>query len=199
MNRLFISFFIKPKHQESFMKKISAVFFTLSMLISVNAYAAFDGSYAVSNWAQSVNGGSIDSSGAPNSVTLVSSNAGNGNTNQDFTFTAVQDGYVNFAWSYSTADKDGATWDTFGWLLNGSYTQVTNDAGPILQSGSLFFHVFAGDVFGFRTNSLDSAFGAATTTVSDFKVASTVPVPAAMWLMIAPLMGLVGKKRQLNA
>jgi hypothetical protein len=61
--------------------------------------------------------------------------------------------------------------------------------------------VLAGDIFGFRANSVDSVLGSATTTISNFNTSfnsppSSVPVPGALWLVVAPLMSLIVKKRK---
>ena len=87
----------------------------------------FTSDYDISNWTQSLNGGSIDTSGAPNSIIEVSSNSGGGSSNTDFTITSLDSGIVTFSWVYNTSDDDGSFYDPFGWLLNNSFTQVTTD------------------------------------------------------------------------
>ncbi|MEO1899651.1 MAG: PEP-CTERM sorting domain-containing protein, partial [Methylococcales bacterium] len=54
----------------------------------------------------------------------------------------------------------------------------------------------AGEVFGFRAHSIDSAFGAATTTISNFSAPAAVPVPAAVWLFGSGLMGLIAMRKK---
>jgi hypothetical protein len=172
----------------------SALFLGLIMTGSVQA--AFVNAYDATKWTQTTNGGSINTTGAPNSVALTSSNDGsNLNKNQDFTIAAAGNGIVSFNWNYTTTD-DNSVWDSFGWLLNGVFTKLTVDGATLTQSGVVSFNVLTGNVFGFRANSLDSVFGAATTTVSNFNAPSAVPVPAAIWLMGVPLMGLMGSKRK---
>lgn len=173
----------------------SALF--LSLLMVGSAQAAFVNAYDVANWTKTTNGGAISTSGAPNSVVFTSSNDGsNLNKNQDLTIAATGSGIVSFTWNYVTSDSDGSTYDPFGWLLNGIFTQLTVDGSKKNQSGTVSFNVLAGNVFGFRANSLDSIFGAATTTVSNFNAPNAVPVPAAIWLMGVPLMGMMGLKRK---
>jgi hypothetical protein len=143
------------------------------------ALTQFAGDYGPANWTQSIQpDGSINTGGAPNSVILNGSDDYSGsNANTDFTITAPLGGTVSFNWSYSTADFH--VWDPFGYLLNGAFTQLTNNSGAGNQTGSMSFNVIAGDVFGFRQNSADSQFGRASTTISLFNgpMAASVPGP----------------------
>lgn len=180
------------------MKTFAKLFMMATLLTAGHAQAAFIGAYNVANWTQSVNGGSINTSGAPNTVVLTSSNNGGGNKNQDFTITAAANGVVSFNWSYVTSDSDGSYYDPFGFLLNNTFTKLTTD-GVFSQSGSFVLNVLAGDVFGFRANSFDSVFGASTTTISNFNGPSSVPVPGALWLVGAPLLSLLTKRKKATA
>jgi hypothetical protein len=171
----------------------SALF--LGLIMAGSAQAAFVNAYDATKWTQVTNGGSINTTNAPNSVSLTSSNNRGGVKNQDFSIAAAGNGVVSFDWSYVTTDAN-SSYDPFSWFLNGVFTQLTV-AGPALtQSGTVTFNVFTGDIFGFRANSTDSRLGAATTTVSNFNAPSAVPLPAAIWLMGVPLMGLIGSKRK---
>ena len=145
------------------------------------ALTLFAGGYAPTNWTQSIGGdGSINTGGAPASITLIGANDGNGfgnPANTDFTIAAPTAGTVSVDWAYST-DDEKAQYDPFGYLLNGAFIKLTND-GVANQSGSASFSVLAGDVFGFRQNSVDSILGRASTTISLFNgpVAASVPGP----------------------
>jgi hypothetical protein len=180
------------------LKTILHFFVLMLALVTGQANAAFVDAYDVDNWDRAINKGAINTKSAPDLIKLTSSNNGNGNRNQDFTIEAVASGLVTFNWSYVTSDSQkDAKFDPFGWLLNGVFTQLTvNGKNNINQSGIFSSMVKAGDMFGFRANSLNSKFGAATTTISNFSAPSQVPVPAAIWLIGAPLMGLLGKKRK---
>jgi hypothetical protein len=148
------------------------------------AFTFFAGSYAPANWTQSIQGdGSIDTSGAPATIVLNSAGDSNGNQNTDFTITAPAPGTVSFDWNFTTSDNR-PFWDPFGYLLNGSFTKLTNDNGDQSQIGSISFSVLTGDVFGFRQNSLDSIFGRASTTISNFN-GPLPPVPGPL-----PLLGI---------
>jgi hypothetical protein len=145
------------------------------------ALTLFTGAYAPANWTQSIQGdGSINTSGAPNSISLSSADDEEifgPSKNTDFTIAAPNAGVVSFDWAFGTADA-ASSYDPFGYLLNGSFTQLTNDGGSVTQSGSVAFAVLAGDVFGFRQNSSDLCCGRASSTISNFNVAvPNVAVP----------------------
>ena len=93
------------------------------------ALTHFSGYYAPANWTQSIQGdGSIDTSTAPGSILLVGANNWTGvdlNQNTDFTIAAPTAGTVSFDWNFSTIDLP--EFDPFGYLLNGAFTQLTNN------------------------------------------------------------------------
>jgi hypothetical protein len=142
------------------------------------ALTQFAGYYAPANWTQSIQGdGSISTGDAPASISLSGADDGSFiNQNTDFTIAAPLAGTVSFDWAYSTAE--GPVFDPFGYILNGGFAQLTDNGGGQVQSGSASFSVLAGDVFGFRQNSIDSIFGRASTTISNFNAhAAPGPLP----------------------
>jgi len=182
------------------MKNLFKAALITTALSAPAAYADFSGGYAIALWNIAENGGSVDTSGAPGSVSLVSNNVGTTNANQDLTFTAFENATITFDWSYSTVDTatattQGAQWDPFGYLHAGSFTQLTDNAGADSQNGSVSFDVIIGEVFGFRSNTVDGIAGAATTSVMNFAAnapsPAVVPLPPAAWLMGAAVGGLL--------
>ena len=180
----------------------SIVLAVLFLFSTAPTYADFSGPYAVGNWTQTVDGGSINTGGAPGSVSLTSSDVGGGTptnaSSQVFTIAAVADGLVSFDWAYKTSDSLGPSFDPFDFLLNASFQQLSDDFGADEQNGSFSWPVSAGDVFGFRAFSQDSCCGPATTEVSNF----TAPVPEpeiyAMMGMGLGLLGWLGRRKKLK-
>lgn len=167
----------------------------LSLFVSVaNATIIndFTDGYAVANWTQSLNGGSINLTGAPSSIILTSSDDNSGNPNDtDFTIAVLGSGLVSFDWSYTTSDFD-SSYDPFGWLLNGIFTQVTNNAGPTTQAGSVSFLVALGDTFGFRAHTTDSILGSSVTEISNFSAPTDVTAPNPIGVPEPESMALLG-------
>ncbi len=125
-------------------------------------------------------------SGAPSAVTLVGGNDGCFSVGVDpctvqFTITALDD-ELRFHWDVSTQTDFGVADDQFGYLINSSRFQLTDDFGPALQSGDMVVRLSAGDSFGFYLDCqyCDSIFDApaGTATVSRF----VVPEPSSVTL-----------------
>lgn len=93
--------------------------------------------------------------------------------NSDFTTIAAATGPVSFDWSFFSHRVHSP--DGFGYLLNGSFTQLADQSS--LGSGSSQFNVLAGDGFGFRAYTLDNEVGAGTATISNFSAPFSDPTP----------------------
>jgi hypothetical protein len=83
----------------------------------------------------------------------------------DFTVSVTDAATVEFDWDYTTNDAPG--FDSFGYLLNGVYTMLT-DPNIGNQSGFASVAVAPGDVFGFRSQTDDNIFGNNETVISNF-------------------------------
>ena len=171
-------------------------------LMCGNAYAAFDGDYAVGNWTSISGTGSIDVSGAPLGVTLTGGNDGSGSASSTiFRIAIAETGTLSFDWAYSTNEAN-SFWDPFGYQLTGvGITQLTTNgaAAGSSQSGSVSIAVTAGDIFGFRLTTRDNGFGSASSAISNFSAPlapSPVPVPPSFGLFGFALGGLVMMQRR---
>ena len=163
---------------------------------SAGTVFGFQDAYDPINWTFANNNadGFVDTSGAPASISLTGGDNGSFNSGTtDYTTTAAAAGTVTFDWNYSTAD--GPFWDPFGYLLNGSFTQVTNDGGGVVQNGTSTFNVLAGDSFGFRIFTRDNIFGRASVTISNFS--APIPEPSTV-LSLLVLGGLGAGLKYLN-
>ena len=166
----------------------------------------FTGAYAVGNWTQSLGDGLIDLTGAPNAVTLTSGNAGSPSLTS-FTIAASSAATVSFNWSYSTAENandDGSPAnDQAIFLLGSTPIALSNNGASPIGDGSFSpqngvdssFSVLNGQVFGFSVDSTDGCCGAATLTISNFKV-SPVPEPGSLAMLTAGLMVVVAARKR---
>ena len=167
---------------------VTTVSLTLAAASGASAATVFgfQGPYAPINWTLTNNNadGFVNTTGAPASISLTGGDNGSyssGTTN--YTTTAAAAGTVTFDWNYSTADVNTG----FGYLLNGSFTQVTDDGGDVVQNGTSAFNVLAGDSFGFRIFNYDNAGGRGSVTISNFSAPgpmapppTSVPEPSAV-------------------
>jgi hypothetical protein len=177
----FASFRSMPRSLAKTITPIALAGATLGLAANpAQALTQFAGDYAPANWLQSIQGdGSINTGGAPASISLSGADDDSfTDQNTDFTISAPLAGTVSFDWAYST--NDDPAWDPFGYLLNGAFTQLTNGFGDQNQSGSASFSVLAQDLFGFRQNSVDSRFGRAVTTISNFNGPLAASGPASV-------------------
>ena len=172
---------------------------------SMTASADFGGYYAPSQWLvghapdNATDFGSVVSTGAPGSITLIGSNSQSSAFSRvDFSIMAPAAGTFSFNWAYSSTDSLGAAYDLAGYLKNGQF-QLTDDGGSNTQSGLVSLSVAAGDVIGFHVTTLDNYGGSASLTISNFS--APVPEPASVAMMALGLLGLVGvaaaRRRQL--
>lgn len=170
----------------------------LSFALSAPAHAlGFTGSYAPSNFnvANDNADGFVNTADAPNSITITGGNTQSGLSGLTSYLTkATGSGAINFNWSYSTQDW-GPIYDPFGYILNGTFFQLTNNSGSILQNGSSSFNVVLGDTFGFGIKTTDNAFGTASATISSFNAPVAVPSPALLPGLVGLGLGVLRKRK----
>ena len=162
---------------------------------AMNAYAGvggFSGIYDPSNWTEFTEGNGVVVTNAPVSITLEGSDNSNGciggngfasnsgllgarndlnaNCVTDYTITIPCTGTVNFDWDYDSFDtlSSNSEFDVAGNLLNGAFTFLIEHNGAFSQSGSSSVPVQGGDIFGFRMDATDDAFGNAIIEISNF-------------------------------
>ena len=172
---------------------VTTVSLTLAAASGASAATVFgfQDAYDPINWTftNSNANGFVNTGGAPASISLTGGNNDSvisGTTN--YTTTAAAAGTVTFNWNYSTNDSDGPFSDPFGYLLNGSFTQVTNDGGGVVQNGTSTFNVLAGVSFGFRIFTVDNLFGRASVTISNF----SAPIPEPSTVLSLLVLGGLG-------
>jgi len=115
-------------------------------------------------------------------LTISGDNNSNAPGTTDFTVPVIADETLTFSWAYTT--NDGPEFDSFGYLLNGVYTMLTDVNDGFDQSGTETVNVVAGDVFGFRSYTSDNIFGPSTTTVYNFTPGFTGQFAEANWTLV---------------
>ena len=172
-----------------------------SAVSSHAAVVGFSGPYDVANWTLTSNpaggSGSVNTALAPASVTITGSNDSgpfDAQVDTNYTVVAAGTGLVSFNWSYSSSDF--GSFDRFGYLFNGSFTQLAQNDSQ--GSGSTQFNVVQGDTFGFRVRSIDNCCGAGVATISSFD--APVPEPTSMAIFGVGALGMAyGARRRRRA
>lgn len=181
-----LSLLSHPKPSIKHLANIAATLLltTGGIAVTTDAKAAFIGYYSPSNWTftQPPNGvGSVDSSGAPNSIVLEGSQGTIAPGNVDFTITVPESGTWSFDWSYDSQDIVNSTInDNGGYLLNNTFTRLALNSdvvsGPV--SGFISLSVSQGDTIGYRVSTSAGNSFPGLLTVSNFSApAPTAAVP----------------------
>ncbi|NNM22883.1 MAG: T9SS type A sorting domain-containing protein [Flavobacteriaceae bacterium] len=115
-------------------------------------------------------------------ISISSDNQSGAVGNTDLTVPVTAADNITFDWMYNTSD--GPAFDSFGYLLNGVFTEVIDPGGANTQMGTTGpIAVAPGDVFGFRSSSTDGLFGPSTTVVSNFIPGFTGQFEPANWTL----------------
>jgi len=136
----------------------------------------FVGLYAYANWTTSFtgSGGSINTSGLPNTVTLVGPDgSGCSGAGTTMTITIPNSGPFSFNWSFTT--NDAAYYDPPRYIVNGVITTLLT--GYVTSgSGTVNLNLNAGDVFSFQQWSLDCVAGPGNLTISNLTTGQATPL-----------------------
>lgn len=174
---------------------------SLLVIVTFTLYAQFSGYYDPANWTQ-VNSSGCDNGyvltgGAPGSIALWGSdNSGCSTSSQVTRYVIASEacGTISFDWDYTTYDCDGSSFDRFGYMLNGTPTQLSVNGHPFgsSQSGSTSVAVAVGDVFAFYMNATDNFCGRGLSVISNFSgpacdLVLSVDSPPTLYYGYAPL------------
>ena len=152
--------------------------------------------YSVANWTALPGTGSISTAGAPNLIALTSGDNGSGSFSQTvFQIVAQGTGNITFRWRFRTSDRDGPSFDPFGYSLNSVFTQLTNNVGPNNQNDTVSVPVVIGDLFQFTQRTQDNLFGSATTRIDRFSAPKLVPAPTPGVVLLPLITALAGLRR----
>ena len=158
---------------------------------------SFAGYYNVLNWAtvQVNSNGTVSTALAPDSINLISSNNGNGNSGTTtFSRLIPCTGYVSFNWTYTTVD--GSNFDLPRYAISsGAHVEFPgyNIFGGSNQSGTFSVWVNAGDTLHLQAYSADNLFGPCTITIKNFTAPNLVtPNQTAVWYTVPTGSGSIG-------
>jgi len=141
---------------------IASVLLLSTFTYPVYATSGFTGDYDPANWTltNTNTNGSVDITNTPTSIMLVGGdNGGNGAGDTDYTVNVACGGEISFDWAYQSFDVDGPIFDPAGYLVNGVFTQLTDNGGLDVQSGTTSILTADGDTFGYRVHTVDNILG----------------------------------------
>jgi hypothetical protein len=130
--------------------------------------SGFNGDFDHNNWDFENNGGNGSVVTTPTSIELTGSdNESNDNINTTYCIEIPESGIISFNWLYESNNSD-PFWDPFGYSIEGTFIQLTDNDGPLTQNGLQNVSVIAGEEFCFVANTVDDCCGEATTLITNF-------------------------------
>jgi len=176
----------------------AAVLFALGTA-RADSVVGFTGDFAPGNWSVVTGAGGTPPSADASFLSISSPRPVD--SDDDFTrffIDLTRAARVSFDWDYVSSDEDeDPIFDPFG-VITGDvplFTQLTDDLGDIMQSGSFSVIVGAGEMFGFQAFALEGDFGTATTRVGSFRV-DYIPEPQTLLLMGLALAAATATRRR---
>ncbi|WP_020529765.1 MBG domain-containing protein [Flexithrix dorotheae] len=152
----------------------------LILILPLLSHAQFTGVYSSSNWvftSQDLSGmqadGSIDLSNMPVGFTLTGNDDDLSGANSRYSINIPEDGTLKFKWSYET--DDGPDYDRAGYILNGSFIELSDPSGSTTQSGETSVIVSKGDQFAFVVDATDACCGRGWITIDGFSTSDNTP------------------------
>lgn len=159
-----------------FICAISVFTMAQGLTSTINGFTDY---YSISNWTLVPNSGSIDISGAPNSIEFTSGDLDNYEPDTTYIKISVLTYCtVKINWMYDTDDYDGSSWDYPVYMINGVMHKFSSfdREGDDLQSGVEYIEgLRPNDVLGLGAYTIDGVGGACTIDAISFQV-ETVPV-----------------------
>jgi hypothetical protein len=170
------------KHGGIFMNKLFLVAGAAAIATAAPAQAAFT--------LQNTNGADGFVNVLPDGFQLFGGNNGVGASQTSYTDVSAIAQVINFAWTYTTNDVDGSSFDPAGYLVGGVRFQLSpnNLSNGQSASGTGSFSVAAGQSYGFYVAPVDTIAGRANIRISG--LTGAVPEPSTWALMLIGFFGL---------
>jgi hypothetical protein len=139
----------------------------------------FNGLYAPANWSTTLTnaiGGNVNTTGAPNSITINGS-SGNSEGFTAYSITTPCNGIVSFDWSTSNSTDATGSFDYPMYSINGGanilFPGYNNTAGSLaIQNGTVHLLLSAGQTLSLKIRNSVS-FGVGSVTITNFKAPGT--------------------------
>lgn len=164
-------------------------------IIPFPAKGSFVGPYALSNFTlTNTNADGTALSDGLGGLILTGGNNGSdfvGRT--DLSIASAGAGEVRFDFSYSALDLPD--WDLAGYLISGVFTPIAASNGTV---GTVSFPISAGQIFGFRVQTIDNTGEPGILAISNFTApgVAAIPEPATCGLTFLAGAGIVAARKR---